>query len=178
MIISIQIECPTWMKTAAKVVAPLVLIGSAGAAFSVPNTFSPGQTIKAADMNANFAALESEISALQTAVQGSKIAPGTVAFYAAKTCPSGWLEANGATVSSVTYPDLYAVIGDTFGGSPPNFALPQLDGEFIRGWDNGRGVDAGRVQKDTVFACGSARVQPQQPSRTPVRRRAAPRGLD
>jgi microcystin-dependent protein len=40
---------------------------------------------------------------------------------------------------------LFSKIGYTFGGSGSVFRLPDLRGEFIRNWDGGRGVDAGRT---------------------------------
>jgi len=70
--------------------------------------------------------------------------PGTIMFFASPTPPSGWLECNGAYISISEYPALYSVIGTTFGSSSGKFRLPDLRGEFIRGWDNGRGVDPGR----------------------------------
>ena len=70
---------------------------------------------------------------------------GMIAPFGKNTAPAGWLVCNGASVSRTTYADLFAVIGTTFGGSGGNFNLPNLQGEFIRGWDNGRGVDSGRT---------------------------------
>jgi phage-related tail fiber protein len=72
--------------------------------------------------------------------------PGMVAYFARNTAPSGWLKANGAAVSRTTYAALFAAIGTTFGpgDGSTTFNLPDLRGEFLRGWDDGRGVDAGR----------------------------------
>jgi phage-related tail fiber protein len=72
------------------------------------------------------------------------IPPGTVIAWVKSTPPDGFLECNGAQVSQTTYADLYAAIGTTFGSASGKFAVPDLRGEFIRGWDHGRGVDAGR----------------------------------
>ena len=71
---------------------------------------------------------------------------GMVAYFASETAPSGWLKANGANVSRSAFPELYAVIGETWGkGDGFNtFQLPDLRGEFIRGLDDGRGVDKDR----------------------------------
>ena len=72
---------------------------------------------------------------------------GTIAYYAATTPPTGWLKANGAVLSRTTYANLYAAIGLTWtqpGDGPANFRLPDLRGQFIRGYDDGRGVDTGR----------------------------------
>lgn len=71
---------------------------------------------------------------------------GTVVMYAANTAPSGWLECNGASVNRTTYAALFAVIGTTFGSSSGTvFNVPDLRGHFVRGWDNGRGVDSARA---------------------------------
>lgn len=72
---------------------------------------------------------------------------GNVAFTARTTPPSGWLAANGALVSRTTYAALFAAIGTTYGAGngTTTFALPDLRGEFLRGWDSGRGVDTGRA---------------------------------
>lgn len=71
---------------------------------------------------------------------------GLVATFARSTAPTGWLKANGAAVSRTAYADLYAAIGTRFGAGDGinTFNLPDLRGEFIRGWDDGRGVDSGR----------------------------------
>tara|TARA_R110001632_G_scaffold32795_1_gene84531 strand:- start:418 stop:822 length:405 start_codon:yes stop_codon:yes gene_type:complete len=67
-----------------------------------------------------------------------------VIYHAANTAPTGFIKANGASISTSTYSDLFAVIGYTFGGSGGSFNVPDLRGEFLRGWDDGRGVDSGR----------------------------------
>lgn len=73
--------------------------------------------------------------------------PGFVMAYAATTPPIGFLEANGALISRTVYASLFAVIGTTWGvgDGSTTFGIPDLRGDFIRGWDNGRGVDVGRA---------------------------------
>ena len=69
---------------------------------------------------------------------------------------SGYLECDGAEISRSTYSDLFDIIGTNFGvgDGSTTFNIPDLRGEFIRGFDNGRGVDSGRVfastQTDTL----------------------------
>lgn len=73
---------------------------------------------------------------------------GTVTYFAAITPPTGYLECNGASVSRSVYADLFAVVGTTFNTgtvAATNFLLPDLRGEFVRGWDHGKGTDAGRA---------------------------------
>ncbi|HHA1476889.1 TPA: phage tail protein [Enterobacter roggenkampii] len=55
----------------------------------------------------------------------------------AATPPTGWLKCNGAAFTASQYPKLATVY--------PSLKLPDLRGEFIRGWDDGRGVDSGRA---------------------------------
>ena len=85
---------------------------------------------------------------LGAAIASAGVPAGAVMSFATNSPPTGWLKANGATVSSTTYAALFAAIGSTFnvGGEPVGqFRLPDLRGEFVRGWDDGRGVDASRV---------------------------------
>ena len=72
---------------------------------------------------------------------------GTTVFFTAQTPPAGWLVCDGSEVSRETYADLFSVIGTTYGEGDgvTTFNLPDLRGMFVRGWDAGRGVDAGRV---------------------------------
>jgi microcystin-dependent protein len=69
------------------------------------------------------------------------IPPGCVFWFAKTIPPTGFLECNGASLSTTTYAALFAVIDFTFGGSGGSFILPDLRGAFIRGWDHGRGFD-------------------------------------
>ena len=72
---------------------------------------------------------------------------GSVIYHAANTAPSGFLKADGATVSRSTYSDLFAAIGTTYGAGngSTTFLVPDLRGEFMRGWDDSRGVDGSRA---------------------------------
>jgi phage-related tail fiber protein len=82
---------------------------------------------------------------------GGGVPVGSIMYRASgSSVPDGFLKANGASVSQSIYTDLYAEIGTTYGtGSFPGggvtFSLPDLRGEFIRGFDDGKGVDSGRV---------------------------------
>lgn len=80
-------------------------------------------------------------------VLGAQLEAGAVMHFARNTAPNGWLKANGALVSRTTYADLFAAIGTTYGAGngTTTFALPELRGEFLRAWDDGRGVDTGRA---------------------------------
>ena len=60
--------------------------------------------------------------------------------------PDGWLECDGSELSRTAYVNLFNVIGVVYGEGDgvDTFNIPDLRGEFIRGWDHGRGVDNGR----------------------------------
>ena len=71
---------------------------------------------------------------------------GSVFNLATTTVPTGFLECNGAAVSRSTYASLFASISTTWGvgDGSSTFNLPDLRGQFVRGWDNSAGVDSGR----------------------------------
>lgn len=55
--------------------------------------------------------------------------------------PMGYLMMTGQSFNPTTFPKLAQAY--------PSGSLPDMRGEFVRGWDNGRGVDAGRVVLST-----------------------------
>ncbi|EET2982433.1 TPA: phage tail protein [Escherichia coli] len=69
--------------------------------------------------------------------EGSALPVGVPVPWPSTTPPTGWLKCNGAAFSAEKYPELAKAY--------PTNKLPDLRGEFIRGWDDGRGVDAGRA---------------------------------
>jgi microcystin-dependent protein len=72
---------------------------------------------------------------------------GMVAPFAAVDPPAGWLACDGAMISRTDYANLFARIGTVFGAGngATTFRLPDMRGEFIRGWDGGSGVDPARA---------------------------------
>ncbi|HCK1852662.1 TPA: phage tail protein [Escherichia coli] len=69
--------------------------------------------------------------------EGSALPVGVPIPWPSVTPPTGWLKCNGAAFSAEEYPELAKAY--------PSGKLPDLRGEFIRGWDDGRGVDTGRA---------------------------------
>ncbi|MFY0686332.1 MAG: tail fiber protein [Cyclobacteriaceae bacterium] len=70
--------------------------------------------------------------------------PGVILPFAGAlgNMPTGYLACDGTSVLVADYPELYAAIGDAWGGDGgTNFNLPDLRGQFMRGLDNGAGVD-------------------------------------
>ncbi|EJZ2536345.1 TPA: phage tail protein [Escherichia coli] len=78
--------------------------------------------------------------------EGSALPVGVPVPWPSATPPTGWLKCNGADFDKVKYPRLATAY--------PSGKLPDLRGEFIRGWDDGRGIDTGRallsIQSDEV----------------------------
>ena len=68
--------------------------------------------------------------------EGSALPVGVPVPWPTATPPAGWLQCNGATFTKEQYPVLARVY--------PTLRLPDLRGEFIRGWDDGRKIDEGR----------------------------------
>ena len=89
---------------------------------------------------------KAEVDALLTASAGLPV--GAMLPFPKDTVPPGYLEVDGSVQSAAVYPDLAAYLGTTFnkGDEPAGyFRLPESRAEFLRGWDHGRGVDAGRA---------------------------------
>ena len=88
---------------------------------------------------------------------GDSLPIGSIMYFSASTAPVGYLECNGDSISRTTYAALFAVIGTLYGSTDStHFTLPDLRGEFVRGWDHGKGVDLNRTfgswQKGTLVA--------------------------
>lgn len=75
---------------------------------------------------------------------------GAIIAFPAAAIPNGWLECNGQAVSRTTYAELFALISTSYGtgDGSTTFNLPDYRGVFLRGKDNGKGYDAGRVLGD------------------------------
>ena len=101
------------------------------------------------DTNANDKILTlclKEINLTPPAPSGISTLVGEIKVYPANNVPEGYLECNGAPILRSEFPELFEVLGTLYGaGDGVNtFNLPDLRGEFIRGFDNGRGVDTNR----------------------------------
>lgn len=109
---------------------------AAGAALSKPNNAQVLQAIQALIARA--------------------VPPGALQDFARATAPTGWLVCDGSAVGRTAYAGLFAAIGTTFGAGDGSttFNLPDLRGQFRRGWANGFGLDAARAfgsaQADSV----------------------------
>ena len=103
-------------------------------------------TLPAADGSSGQALTTNGSGTLAFATIGG-VPTGAVFYFAANTAPTGFLKANGAAVSRTTYAALFAITGTTYGSGDGSttFNVPDLRGEFIRGWADDRAVDTGRA---------------------------------
>ncbi|WPC30564.1 phage tail protein [Pseudomonas moraviensis] len=89
---------------------------------------------------------KAEVDAL--IVKASALPVGSIVAFPVDAPPPGFLELDNSVKSSATYPDLSAYLGGKFNKGDEgvgNFRLPEARGEFLRGWDHGRGADLGRA---------------------------------
>ncbi|WP_440974105.1 phage tail-collar fiber domain-containing protein [Pseudomonas koreensis] len=100
---------------------------------------------------------KAEVEAL--IAKASALPVGSIVAFPVDAPPPGFLELDNSVKSSATYPDLSAYLGGKFNKGDEgvgNFRLPEARGEFLRGWDHGRGVDVGRAagsfQSDSLKA--------------------------
>lgn len=81
--------------------------------------------------------LRQELTALQSAVNGLSAVPvGSIMIWSGATAPENWHLCDGALLTRATYPELYAVIGWTYGGlhGPDDFRLPDMQGRYVAGY--------------------------------------------
>lgn len=62
---------------------------------------------------------------------------GTIMMYAGSAPPTGWLLCNGASLDTVTYPNLFNIIKYNYGGSGLVFNIPDMRGRIPIGADSG-----------------------------------------
>lgn len=112
-------------------------------ASSLPDSLRKDQNL--ADVP-NKAAARTNLGVPSISEMTQRTPPGAIVYFARNTAPAGWLKANGTLLNREVYSDLFDAIGTKFGfgNGVDNFKIPDLRGEFIRGWDDGRGVDSSR----------------------------------
>ena len=84
---------------------------------------------------------------------------GTIVSFGsgATDVPNGWLVCDGTEYDGTDskYIQLYDVIGNTWGGTGTGFNVPELRGFFLRGLDNGQGVDIEATTRTALIAGGN-----------------------
>jgi microcystin-dependent protein len=91
---------------------------------------------------------------------------GMIMYFANTTVPQGWFQCDGAAISRTSYPELFAAIGTVYGtgDGSTTFNLPDLRGQFVRGWASSSTTAAsvtGSIATTTltVSAVGSGLIQ-------------------
>lgn len=91
--------------------------------------------------------------------QATLIPVGAIFAFPSEKIPEGFLPCEGQELSKIQYPELFQLIGTTFGGTAKTFCLPDLQGQFIRGLDragntdikeNGKSRQIGEYQDDAI----------------------------
>lgn len=73
--------------------------------------------------------------------------PGVFKWFCGADVPSGYLKCNGQAITRAIYPALFAAIGTRYGigNGSTTFNIPDVRGNAIRGYDEGRGIDVARA---------------------------------
>lgn len=95
---------------------------------------------------------KNEIRSIVEQLKGELLPIGCILIYPSEKIPTGFLPCDGRELSKKTFPELYALIKDTWGETDNSFFLPDLQGRFIRGWDKEQNIDPerklGSLQED------------------------------
>ena len=78
---------------------------------------------------------------------------GAINPFAMEAVPLGWFECNGMPYNRIEYSRLFNKIGTTFGAGDGSatFNIPDLRGAFIRGWNNGAGIDPDAADRESLI---------------------------
>lgn len=157
-VVVIDLDIPPRLKLlAVRIGLPIaaLLVASAIARASVPVAFVAGGTLKSADLNSDFSNLDGRLSVFER--------PGVVVAYAAPlssnaSAPAGWLLCDGSAVSRTQYAALFAAIGTSAGGGDgaTTFNVPDYRGQFLRGFDQGTGIDPDGATRTAMNPGGNA----------------------
>jgi hypothetical protein len=133
-----------------------VLLGT-GQGYAL-TTLVAGNGVTFDQTQANILTIKSSASGSGNTITLADMPPGSIQWFAMQTPPAGWLECDGRILSRTAnnnqYAPLWAAIQYTYGGSGDSFTIPDLRGQFLRGWDHGSGVDAGRAFGSKQAATG------------------------
>jgi microcystin-dependent protein len=95
--------------------------------------------------------LRQNLSAEELKKLSAGVPIGTIVSFASEKIPTGWLPCDGTTISRTEFPELFTIIGDTWGpgDGATTFKAPDLRGVFLRGSDQRTqgAVDPGAPRK-------------------------------
>lgn len=94
----------------------------------------------------------SELDAASKSYVDAVLPVGVVMPYGGASTPPGgkWLVCDGASYATADYPELFAVIGTTFGGTSGNFNVPSMGGKMVMGTDASHVVGSTGGTADSV----------------------------
>lgn len=83
--------------------------------------------------------------------------PGTCMFWggAKNLVPAGWIICEGQSLAKAAYPDLFTAWGYKWGGAGANFNVPDGRGKYVRGVDDGAGVDPNAASRTALYSGGA-----------------------
>ena len=124
-------------------------------ALKAPDTFSGNRSFTAPLDGTNGQVLQTNGSGVLSFQTFGSVPVGAVFCMAENVIPSGYVECNGQSLNKTlaANTELFNVIQYKYGGSGNNFNVPDLRGEFVRGWasnttdstrDQGRGIGTGQ----------------------------------
>lgn len=86
------------------------------------------------------------------------VSPGVVSDFAGSSAPFGYLLCDGTSYPTATYPDLFAAIGYTWGGSGANFNVPDLGGRVTIGPGGDIGLSLGETTGEKTHTLTTAEI--------------------
>ena len=106
----------------------------------------------ATTVNATFSQVNADIATasgtLSTGIDVALVPVGTIIGMTTSGVPDHYLECDGSTILRSVFPELFAVIGVSYGsGDATNFIIPDMQGRFPRGWDHGATRDPDRASR-------------------------------
>lgn len=101
---------------------------------------------------------KNEIELIIEQIKKEVVPIGSILIYSSEKVPDNYLPCDGRELPKQLFPELYALIGSTWGETTTTFFLPDLQGQFVRGWDKEGNVDSerrfGSEQEDTIQGHG------------------------
>ncbi len=146
------------LAAAAAVDLPVPETGDEGKALIVADPYTDGYELGSVEAESPLGNPASDGMVLSSTAAGVRswvdswsagIPTGTILLWMTATAPEGTLECNGAAISRTTYSSLFDVIGTTYGvgNGSTTFNVPDLRGEFPRGWAHGSTNDPDRTTR-------------------------------
>ena len=122
----------------------LVTLENVGSSTTIPlaGTSQSGLLKQVSGLTSDYVDGTNNCRDLKSSVAGvtAQVPTGIVSDFAGSSAPAGWLICDGTSHPTATYPDLFAVLGYTWGGSGANFNVPDLRSRITLGAGQGTGL--------------------------------------